>query len=137
LKSAYVQQKYAPSFIHIDSTHSLNALHYPTVLIATTDLKRTSRLIAIACTKKEGHEEFSFIMNTLSSKLHEFFDFRFQPTHIMSDSALGIIQGCRTAFGFEYTHNVCFFHLMQNVNTQIKGYSKADQDSLQEDMHIF
>lgn len=59
------QAKYAPSILYIDSTFSLNSLNYPTIIIATTDLFRQTRLVAIAVTKTEDAENYELILKSL------------------------------------------------------------------------
>lgn len=117
----------------IDSTYKLNWNGFPLTILGTVDKQKKFHPIAFACTTHETADDYSFVFNSVKTKIKQCFATDFQPSTLISDAADAIRNAFYRVFPNATMDIMCFAHVLRNVEKrtfQSKNNKKLIKDDI-------
>ena len=115
------------SMVQADATYKLVWQGYPILIVGTSDMNNVFHPYALAITKGDTKEDFSFIFRAL----HEA-DLEWQPSILLADGSQAITNAFLAVFHVLDVRLMCSFHFHKNVETYIRPlkhvYAKIKAD---------
>jgi len=87
------------------------------------------RPIAFFVSWSESSSQVTLMMKKLQDFLSENFNFELKPQYILTDNSDALITGCKKAFGHDYIHLGCHFHIAKRLRE--KAMSKGMKEKKQ------
>ena len=110
-------------FIHIDTTYKISNVGLFLMIMGTEDPNHHFRFISLALTSKENTSAYSRFIKYTRESINSYFNITVKPSFVLSDGADSILAACQLEFGNEYCHLLCYFHLIQAIERQVKKKS--------------
>lgn len=102
---------------------------FPLIVLGTTDMDRKFHLLGLCLVTSETKEDYTFMFESVNIGLDKInVDDRLEPSVIVADAAQSIKNAALQVFAETIKIRMCYFHVVKNLKTLLKGKAYIDQD---------
>lgn len=121
--------------IAADATFKLTWINYPVLLCGTTDKNKSFHPFGLMLSRHQSEEDFEFMFKAIKEQAKNIYDYDFEPTVLLADSAMEITNGFLSTFKRLEKRIVCWAHASRKVKDNCVGVDKKIKAKIREDFN--
>ncbi|KAB0790703.1 hypothetical protein PPYR_14849, partial [Photinus pyralis] len=113
--------------VQADATYKLVWQGYPVLIVGTSDICRKFHPLAVAVCFGEAEADFAFIFQAMKQSYMNIHQMIWKPNVLLADASVAITNGFKSVFGTPARRLQCFFHVLKNVDSVIRGITEKTE----------